>query len=207
MTSDGNRSAQPGSEVPLWALTPPPGTADWPPAGDAWAASPGQPPPLATTKPNLALQRVRQAIRARHYSRRTEKAYTGWPDRLYVIDREGRIAHKGKAGPFGFKPQEVRETPGGKAYQTGYSYDVNGNVAAVRYPSGRLVSYAWDKGVHSLELDDNRPRGFTRNLCMDKGEFVLTVVIWRAGIAIATVQPSGILPSTGDFGPRSFFIA
>src|SRR5262245_47840219 len=39
-----------------------------------------------------------------------EVAYTGWPDRLYVIDREGRIAHKGKAGPFGFKPQEVRDT-------------------------------------------------------------------------------------------------
>jgi iodothyronine deiodinase-like protein len=39
-----------------------------------------------------------------------EAAYTGWPDRLYVIDRQGRVAHKGKAGPFGFKPQEVRET-------------------------------------------------------------------------------------------------
>ncbi len=40
----------------------------------------------------------------------TEAAYTGWPDRLYVIDREGRIAYKSKPGPFGFKPQEVAET-------------------------------------------------------------------------------------------------
>ncbi len=39
----------------------------------------------------------------------TEAAYTGWPDRLYVIDREGRIAYKSKPGPFGFKPQEVAE--------------------------------------------------------------------------------------------------
>src|SRR5215831_3759783 len=39
-----------------------------------------------------------------------EATYTGWPDRMYVIDREGHIAHKGKAGPFGFKPQEVRDT-------------------------------------------------------------------------------------------------
>ena len=38
---------------------------------------------------------------------RVERAYTGWPDRLYVIDRDGRIAHKSAAGPFGFKPADV----------------------------------------------------------------------------------------------------
>jgi iodothyronine deiodinase-like protein len=38
-----------------------------------------------------------------------ERAYTGWPDRLYVIDRDGAIAHKSKAGPFGFKPAEVED--------------------------------------------------------------------------------------------------
>ena len=38
---------------------------------------------------------------------RVERAYTGWPDRLYVIDREGRIDYKSDAGPFGFKPAEV----------------------------------------------------------------------------------------------------
>lgn len=38
---------------------------------------------------------------------RVERAYTGWPDRLYVINREGRVAYKSAAGPFGFKPAEV----------------------------------------------------------------------------------------------------
>jgi hypothetical protein len=38
---------------------------------------------------------------------RAERAYTGWPDRLYVIDREGRIDYKSAAGPFGFKPADV----------------------------------------------------------------------------------------------------
>jgi thiol-disulfide isomerase/thioredoxin len=38
---------------------------------------------------------------------RVERAYTGWPDRLYVIDRDGVVAHKSAAGPFGFKPEEV----------------------------------------------------------------------------------------------------
>jgi type I thyroxine 5'-deiodinase len=41
---------------------------------------------------------------------RTERAYTGWPDRLYVVDRDGRVAYKSAAGPFGFKPAEVRQT-------------------------------------------------------------------------------------------------
>jgi Iodothyronine deiodinase len=38
-----------------------------------------------------------------------ERAYTGWPDRLYVIDTDGKIAHKSTAGPFGFKPAEVED--------------------------------------------------------------------------------------------------
>jgi type I thyroxine 5'-deiodinase len=37
----------------------------------------------------------------------TEAAYTGWPDRLYVIDRDGRVAYKSKPGPFGFHPSEM----------------------------------------------------------------------------------------------------
>jgi hypothetical protein len=34
----------------------------------------------------------------------TEQAYTGWPDRIYLIDSQGRIAYKSQPGPFGFKP-------------------------------------------------------------------------------------------------------
>lgn len=41
---------------------------------------------------------------------RVERAYTAWPDRLYVIDRDGVIAHKSAAGPFGFKPADVEAT-------------------------------------------------------------------------------------------------
>jgi hypothetical protein len=37
----------------------------------------------------------------------TERAYTGWPDRLYIIDRDGRVAYKSQAGPFGFEPDEM----------------------------------------------------------------------------------------------------
>jgi len=37
----------------------------------------------------------------------TDTAYSGWPDRLYVIDREGKIAYKSAPGPFGFKPADL----------------------------------------------------------------------------------------------------
>ena len=37
----------------------------------------------------------------------TEQAYTGWPDRIYLIDTQGRVAYKSKPGPFGFKPAEM----------------------------------------------------------------------------------------------------
>lgn len=38
----------------------------------------------------------------------TEAAYTAWPDRLYLIDANARIAYKSTPGPFGFKPDELR---------------------------------------------------------------------------------------------------
>jgi type I thyroxine 5'-deiodinase len=38
---------------------------------------------------------------------RTERAYTAWPDRLYVIDAFGRVAYKSAAGPFGFEIEPV----------------------------------------------------------------------------------------------------
>jgi hypothetical protein len=37
----------------------------------------------------------------------TEKAYTAWPDRLYLIDASGRVAYKSRPGPFGFNSSEL----------------------------------------------------------------------------------------------------
>lgn len=41
---------------------------------------------------------------------RVERDYTGWPDRLYVVNRDGNISYKSAPGPFGFKPAEVEAT-------------------------------------------------------------------------------------------------
>jgi len=37
----------------------------------------------------------------------TEQAYTGWPDRIYLVEQNGRVAYKSKPGPFGFKSDEL----------------------------------------------------------------------------------------------------
>jgi len=34
-------------------------------------------------------------------------AYGGWPDRLYLVGRDGRIAYQGGEGPFGFDSDEL----------------------------------------------------------------------------------------------------
>ena len=34
-----------------------------------------------------------------------ETAYTGWPDRLYLIGADWRVVYKSKPGPFGFHPK------------------------------------------------------------------------------------------------------
>lgn len=36
-----------------------------------------------------------------------ERDYTAWPDRLYLIDEEGRVAYKSAPGPFGFRPAQL----------------------------------------------------------------------------------------------------
>ena len=38
---------------------------------------------------------------------RTERAYAGWPDRLYVIGTDGRIRYKSLPGPFGFSTADL----------------------------------------------------------------------------------------------------
>lgn len=37
----------------------------------------------------------------------TERAYTAWPDRMYLIDRSGRVAFKSAPGPYGFSTRDL----------------------------------------------------------------------------------------------------
>jgi hypothetical protein len=40
---------------------------------------------------------------------RVDNLYAGWPERLFVVDRDGKIAYAGLQGPWGFKPDEVAD--------------------------------------------------------------------------------------------------
>ena len=41
---------------------------------------------------------------------RVGHAYSGMPDRMYIIDANGRIVYKAGRGPFGFKPREMEQS-------------------------------------------------------------------------------------------------
>jgi type I thyroxine 5'-deiodinase len=36
-----------------------------------------------------------------------EKAYSGWPDRFFLLGKDGKLVYCGGQGPRGFKPDEV----------------------------------------------------------------------------------------------------
>jgi hypothetical protein len=42
-----------------------------------------------------------------HVDNAVASAYGGWPDRLYLIRQDGKIAYQGGEGPFAFKPREL----------------------------------------------------------------------------------------------------
>jgi hypothetical protein len=39
----------------------------------------------------------------------TERAYQSWPDRITVVDLDGKLAYYGERGPGGFKPKLAEE--------------------------------------------------------------------------------------------------
>jgi hypothetical protein len=41
---------------------------------------------------------------------RVGQLYSAWPDRLYVVDRDGRVAFSGGPGPFAFNPREMEQS-------------------------------------------------------------------------------------------------
>ena len=69
----------------------------------------------------------------------TERAYTGWPERLYLVDREGSVAYKSQPGPFGFKLNDLEDA-------------LRALVARDRSPA--LASAVAGPGPHSLTSTD-----------------------------------------------------
>ena len=51
------------------------------------------------------------------FDNRVESAYTGWPDRMYLMAPGGRVLYKSKPGPFGFHPEDLAKAIQGEVNQ------------------------------------------------------------------------------------------
>jgi hypothetical protein len=84
---------------------------------DGWVVIHNRDEDVALMDPTTVAERVAAAsvcvVRAAlqipvlvdHMDNSVASAYGGWPDRLYLIGRDGRVAFQGGPGPFEFVPK------------------------------------------------------------------------------------------------------
>ena len=71
--------------------------------------------PKTTESRNLAASKCCQALHLAMpllvdtIDDQVNRAYSGFPDRLYLIDRHGKVAYKGGRGPYGYKPRQLEQ--------------------------------------------------------------------------------------------------
>jgi hypothetical protein len=72
--------------------------------------------------------------------------------------------------------------PWGRREHEGGTVETRETSPIINLPSGLsdfvdLICYTWERGVHVLVLDDERPRGFGLNPSTTEGEFVLSMKV------------------------------
>jgi hypothetical protein len=71
-------------------------------------ADPSSDPERAGVAQTCAVRlQIRMPVLIDGIDNETARRYGGWPDRLYLIGKDGRVAFQGDEGPFGFKPEEL----------------------------------------------------------------------------------------------------
>jgi len=72
--------------------------------------------PTSLEERNAVAQRCSKALHLEmpmvvdEINNRIGRTYFASPDRLYIVDRDGRIAYRGGPGPFGFNPYEMEQS-------------------------------------------------------------------------------------------------
>jgi hypothetical protein len=82
---------------------------------DGWVLTSNRDEGIAVRDPASASERAACAVRVQTrmpvlidaLDNETARQYGGWPDRLYLIGKDGRVAFQGETGPAGFKPDEL----------------------------------------------------------------------------------------------------
>ena len=84
---------------------------------DGWVLEVNRDQAIAVTDPTTSEQRahvaeactvrlkIRMPVLLDSLDNQVASQYGGWPDRLYLIGRDGKVAYQGDEGPFGFKPE------------------------------------------------------------------------------------------------------
>ncbi len=50
-------------------------------------------------------------VRMVHTDHAVDDAYAAWPERLFIVTPDAKIAYAGKRGPWGFKPDHIERWP------------------------------------------------------------------------------------------------
>ncbi len=64
---------------------------------------------LALARSFVAKMGVEGTLLVDDISNLANACFAAWPERLYVLDTDGRIVYKGGMGPFRFDPDELEE--------------------------------------------------------------------------------------------------
>jgi iodothyronine deiodinase-like protein len=82
---------------------------------DGWVLASNREEGIEVADPATPAERSACALRVRTrlpvlidgLDNETARQYGGWPDRLYLVGRDGQIAFQGDEGPSGFNPDEL----------------------------------------------------------------------------------------------------
>src|SRR5262249_57943658 len=82
---------------------------------DGWVLASNRDEGIAVRDPTSASERsactvrmqIRMPVLIDALDNETARKYGGWPDRLYLIGRDGHVAFQGAEGPSGFRPEEL----------------------------------------------------------------------------------------------------
>jgi integron integrase len=143
---------------------------------DPEKATPAKGPPPSPAACHAVTERMRRTIRERHYSRRTEKSYTGWARRFFAFHRY--------ADPTRLGAPEVR------AYLTHLAVHRHVSASTQNQAFSALLFLFRDVLGRKLEDLDDTPRA--------KGPVRLPVILSRAEVRAVTARLPGRLWLVGS---------
>jgi integrase len=140
--------------------------------------------PTATQKPKL-LDQVRQAIRTRHYSYMTEKAYVGWIKRFIFFHNKRHPAEMGEAEIAQFLSALAQEKHVSASTQ---NQALNALLFLYHEVLGKEIGYI--NGVVRAKRPIRLPVVLTRQEvrsilgCLDGSDWIMVMLLYGAGLRL-----------------------